>query len=222
MIRSGDRLVLETGSPQPDVVFSPEGTLLATGGYATKATLWNAKTGELVRNLDCGRNQGGLTPVFSPDGLTIAVGNRNSNTILFDVATGRRLWVLSKRETQGLAFHPSGRTLAVAYVDGSIRLWDTATGQLIAEQQKVAEEIYSLDWSPNGELLASAGLKGDICLWDEQLQLLHSLASSEWVISVKFSPDGTRLITAGGGQTKGEPRSVTIWGVPALPWRLGR
>jgi len=217
-ISSGDRLVLETDSPQPDVVFSPDGKLLATGGYATEAVLWNSETGELVRKLDCGPTQGGLKPVFSPDGQAIAVGNRNSNTILFDAAIGKRLWVLPKRETQELAFHPSGRILAVAYVDGSIRLWDTATGQLIAEQQKIAEEIYSLDWSPNGKLLASSGLKGDICLWDEQLQPLHSLAAPEWVISVKFSPDGTRLVSASGGQSVGDPRSVTIWGVPAMSW----
>lgn len=214
------KFILETGAAQPDVVFSPDGKLLATGGYATEAKVWNVDTGQLVHKLNCGPDIGGLTPIFSADGRTIAVGNRNSATILFDVATGKRTISLPKRETQELAFHPSGRLLAASYVDGSIRLWEPTTGQLLAEQEKVAGEIYSLDWSPDGKLLASSGLKGDICLWDEQLQLRHTLTAPEWVISVKFSPDGARLMTAGGEAARGDSHSVTVWGVPPAMWRL--
>ena len=221
-LSTGERRVLETGDPQPDVVFSPDGKLLATGGYSTRPKLWNVQTGKLVHQLDMGQNKGGLTPVFSPDGQTLAVGNRNAETILFDVATGRSLLVLPKRETQGLAFHPSGDLLAVAYCDGSIRLWQPATGELLAEQTKLAEEIYALDWSPDGKLLASSGLKGNICLWDEQLQLRHSIPAPEWVISVKFSPDGTRLITASGDAAGIVDRTITVWGVPPAISRLVR
>lgn len=215
---TGQAIVLETGDSQPDVVFSPDGKLLATGGYSGGAKLWDVATGKLIREFPTRSGRSGLTPVFSPDGRTLAVGDRNSTTILFDVATGRRLVVLPKRETQGLAFHPSGRVLAVAYCDGSIRLWNHATGKLLAHQTKLAEEIYALDWSPDGKLLASSGLKGNICLWDEDLQLLHSIPAAEWVISVKFSPDGSRLITASGDAEGKLDRTVTVWGVPpSLP-----
>jgi WD40 repeat protein len=157
-----------------------------------------------------------LRPAFSPDGRTLAIGDRNSSTILFDVATGKRLLVLPERETQELAFHPTGKTLAIAYANGSLRLWNAVSGELIAEHKKVAEEIYTLDWSPDGKLLASAGLNGDIRIWDEQLNLLHTLPAPEWCISVKFGPDGTRLMTAGGPQSDRTQRSVTVWGVPPI------
>jgi WD40 repeat protein len=124
------QFILETGADQPDV-----------------AKLWNVDIGRLVRTLDCGPDIGGLTPVFSHDGKTIAIGSRTSETVLFDVATGNRLLSLPKRESQELAFHPSDHLLAVSYADGGIRLWDTTTGELIAEKEKVAEEVYSLDWS---------------------------------------------------------------------------
>lgn len=214
---TGRRIVLDVGDSQPRVVFSPDAKLVVTGGYAAEAKVWDAGTGQLVRTLACGTTVGGLTPVFSPDGRTIAVGNRNSNTILFAAATGERLLVLPKRNTQELAFHPSGEVLAVAYVDGSIRLWETASGQLIAQQLNVAEEIYTLDWSPDGKLLASGGLRGSICIWDEQLQLLQSFPAPEWVISVKFGPDGTRLMTAGGAAAERDQRSITVWGIPPAP-----
>jgi WD40 repeat protein len=211
---ASQRIVIETKAMQPSIAFSPDGTLLATGGYANEAKLWDVETGQLVHRLDCGPVTGGLTPVFSPDGQVIAVGNRNAESCLFDVATGKRLLSLPKHCSQELAFHPAGQMLAVAYVDGSLGLWDITAGTLIAERQTTAEEIYSLDWSPDGKLLASAGLKGDICVWDERLQPKHALSAPEWTISVKFSPDGTRLITAGGVQARGGARSVTIWGVP--------
>jgi WD40 repeat protein len=206
-------VVLETECQQPHVQFSPDGRLLATGGYGSEAKLWDATTGRLIHSLNCGTIEGGLTPVFSPDGQTIAVGNRNSNTVFFVVSSGQKVMSLPERVTQELAYSPSGHILAVAYVDGSIRLWESLSGKLIAEQHKAAEEIYSLDWSPDGKMLASSGRKGDIGIWDDQLQLLHTLPAPEWVISVKFSPDGTRLITAGGSGAPGTPRSVTVWGI---------
>jgi WD40 repeat protein len=208
------RLILETDDSQPDVVFSPDGKLLATGGYSDAPKLWDVATGKLSRALPTGRGRSGLTPVFSPDGQIVAIGDRNDATILFDVATGKRLLVLPKRETHELMFHPSGKMLAVAYCNGMVRLWDIPTGNLLAEQDSAADEIYTLDWSPGGQLLATAGLNGDICIWDQQLNRLHRLPAPEWCISVKFSPDGTRLITAGGSGTDREQRSVTVWGVP--------
>jgi WD40 repeat protein len=155
-----------------------------------------------------------MTPVFSPDGKILALGDRNDVTTLFSVATGKQLLTLPKRETQELMFHPSGERLAVAYCDGKVRLWEIPSGKLLAEQDSEAEEIYTLDWSPDGQLLATAGLNGDISIWDQRLKLLHRLPAPEWCISVKFSPDGTRLITAGGSATDREQRGVTVWGVP--------
>ncbi len=46
---SGAETVLETGNPQPSVKFSPDGKLLATGGYGTRVTLWSARR----RESDC-------------------------------------------------------------------------------------------------------------------------------------------------------------------------
>src|SRR5262245_39028335 len=117
---SGQTVTLDAGGDQPGVVFSPDSSLLATGGYGTAVRLWSSPEGRLVRQFDVGPVMGGLTPEFSPDGRVLAVGHRNSTTALFETATGKPLFVLPKPFSQELQFHPEGHTLAVAYVDGSV------------------------------------------------------------------------------------------------------
>jgi len=215
-LKSGKFLALDTGTDQCDLDFSPDGRLLAVGGYHLGAMIVSAADGRLVHKLDTGAGlHGGMTLCFSPDGKVLAAGNRNYATRLFDVASGQLLHVLDKPQSHGLAFHPSGKMLAIGYATGEVRVWDVATGKLLHEAVPGAEEIYSVDWSPNGELLVSSGKLTDICVWSPELALLRRLPAEEWVISVKFSPNGSRLISAGGGDTIGESRSVTIWGVPA-------
>jgi WD40 repeat protein len=215
-LNAGKFIQLDTGTDQCDLDFSPDGKLLAVGGYDLGAMIVNAADGRLVHKLDTGVDlHGGMTLCFSPDGKVLAAGNRNYATRLFDVASGQLLHVLNKPQSHGLAFHPSGKTLAIGYATGEVRVWDVATGKLLHEaHDPFIDETYSVDWSPDGSLLATSGLNGDISLLDENLNLLRQLPAPEWVISVKFSPNGSRLISAGGGQTQGSNRSVTIWGVP--------
>ena len=216
--RTGRAISLDVGNHQPQMTFSPDGKTLATGGYGTISHLWRVSDGKLVRGFDAGPTVGGLRPVFSPDGTMLAVGNRNAETHIFKVATGKVLHVLDPRQTHGLQFSPDGRTLAVAYVDGSLRLWNTADGRLRHERKTTAEELYRVEWSPDGQILATAGLKGKITLWNPaDLSILREIDAPDWVIGLRFSPDGRNLITAGGpsgltGPTTGK-RSLKIWGI---------
>jgi WD40 repeat protein len=220
--RSGQSIKIDTRNDQPQMTFSPDGKTLATGGYGTKVRLWRVSDGELLREFDAGPVIGGLTVVFSPDGKILAVGNRNSTTALFNVATARRLTTLNKGQSQGLQFSPDGRSLAVAYVDGSLALWDTADGHMLHERKTSAEELYRVDWSPDGQILASAGLKGKITLWEPTaLSVLREIDGPEWVIGLRFSPDGQNLITAGGSRIRAAgKRSLKVWGIEGSLYTL--
>lgn len=213
--RLGTEIAIETLQSQPSVKFSPDGQILATGGYGTKVKLWSPLTGELIREFDVGPVEGGLTPVFSPDGTVLAVGHRNSTTRLFSVLTGKLLHTFPMTQSQGLRFDPTGKMLAVAYVDGHLGIWDVESG--IAKQvvQAWANELYSVDWSPDGRVLVTAGHQAQVTLWNaDDLTILCELESPEWVISAAFSPDGTKLIFAGGGATVNSQKWLEGWAVP--------
>lgn len=212
-LRGGNGRVLNTHDPQPSTAFSPDGKLLATSGFGTQVKLWN-RTGEMVRTLDVGPVQGGLTPVFSPDGKLIAVGHRNSTTRIFEIESGKLLHTLDKKMSQGLEFSPGGKTLAVAYVDGSLGLWSVSEGTLVQARQTSASELYNAVWSGGGDVLATSGVKGPITLWNpKDLSVIKELEAPEWVIQVRFTPDGSRLLSSGGSMMRGPDRKVTVWGL---------
>ena len=186
---------------------------VAEGAGYSEVMLYD-RAGKLIRTLEKTRS-GTLLPVFSPDGKTLAVGSRNYETRLFDVATGKRLHSLSKKMIQEIAFSPDGKTLAAGYVDGTVSLWDVATGNLLKSDQSGCEEIYSVDWSPKGDLLVTSGLRGKIVLWDTRdLSKLKELECPEWVIRVRFTSDGTRLISssAADGSAKKDLK-LTVWAI---------
>src|SRR5262249_24490867 len=105
-----------------------------------------------------------------------------------------------------------GKMLAVTYVNGENALWDPASGNLVRAWASGADEVYTVDWNRKGDVLVCAGRNGKLTLWKAADQtLLNVLPSPEWVTRVRFSPDGSRLLSSGGGQLPGSPRKVVIW-----------
>lgn len=209
-LKTGKTLSFDTESSQPSPAFTPNGKWIATGGV-----LWDAATGKKIRDFDTGA-KGGLTPAFSPDGKTFALGDRNSDPRLFETETGKLLHVLPGKMTQGIAFNPTGTVLATTYVDGSLGLWDVASGKSLHHAKSGGQELYSVDWSLKGDLLVTSGLNSKIILWDaKDLTQLKVLDASEWVIKVRFSPDGSRVYSAGGSTQTRDDRKITVWGLPA-------
>jgi WD40 repeat protein/serine/threonine protein kinase/tetratricopeptide (TPR) repeat protein len=126
------------------VVFSPDGTKVATASKDKTSRIWDAKTGETIAVL-CGHTGAVLSAVFSPDGkkvLTRPGGNEyrtsNDNTArLWDAHDGRVLLVLTHPEkidsaifnhdgTQVLTVSSSGGFLELAW---TARGWDVSSGK---------------------------------------------------------------------------------------------
>ncbi len=210
----GKRLEIPIGQRQYSVKFSPDGKTLVTAGYGTKAYLWSTATGEPIREFALGRGDGGLTPAFSPDGKILAVGNRNSTTGLFDAATGELLHRLGRVMSHDLRFSPSGETLAVVYVDGQLVLWDVQTGTLKRNVQAWADELYTVDWTPDGSMLVTGGYNSPLTFWNPtDLSIVGEFEAPEWIMSARFSPDGTKLIFSGQNRSP-KNRFVETWAVP--------
>lgn len=205
--------------------FSPDGSLLASGGHDTQVIIRD------VRNIDVtGRASASITLLhtaqvyhltFSPDNRLIATASRDSVVRIWsldypdlnEIAKARPyLYKGNTSWVNAVAFAPNSLLIASAGNDSTIRLWDLATSEEIAILTGHTDAVNTLAFSADGSLLASAAKDDTVRLWDmntlRPLTILRGHQSG--VNTVTFSPDGTRLVTGSGDTT------IKIWMVGDL------
>jgi len=146
------------------VAFSPDGKILAStplGRFTGHIKLWDAKTGESIKNLKVSVNQF----TFSPDSKILAVKILNSKQILlYDISTPKKTYYISsvyniEGNYDSMAFSPNGEILALGF-DGKAELWDVSNlkeTKLIKTFSQVTvpkNNIKPVVFSPDGKKLA--------------------------------------------------------------------
>jgi RNA polymerase sigma factor (sigma-70 family) len=191
------------GAAASACVFSPDGKLMATGGYEKEqgvylARLWEVGTGQELRRFPAGSFPGGngrkRALAFSPDGATLAGGGWGDARLrLWEVATGKELHVFPKvaEDITSIAFAPDGRTVAAAA--DSIYLYDSVTGK---ERLRIDRRARGLAFSRDGSVLTGA-VSGAIYRWDPASgrQLTPAAAQDSGVEQILAGPDGRQLLT---------------------------
>ena len=105
------------------VVFSPDGTTLASGSSDDTVRLWDVESGVVLHSLR-GHTGTVASVAFSPDGTTLASGSYDGTVRLWDVVTGRERYLHEghTRSVFDIAFNHDGTMLASAGVFDAIRL----------------------------------------------------------------------------------------------------
>ena len=106
------------------VNFSPNGTVLAGGGFKGSITLWNVGTGEKLYQFR-GHKDIITSLAFSPDGKLLASSSWDSKIKLWNPETAEQMYILEghTKEIYAIAFSPDGSTLVSSSADKTIRLW---------------------------------------------------------------------------------------------------
>ena len=196
------------------VTISPDRKLVLAGGADSRATLWDAQTGEYVRDFK-GHTTEVTAVAVSPNGGQVLTASADNTAKLWDTASGRlvRTFAGDTNRIGSIAFNVDGTEILVASDDGTIRFWEVSSGQ--------ARQVY--DWgrggggscaalSLDGHRLLSL-LDGDARLWDLQTGQVQWTLEGWWLSGpAGFSPDGrtvaigNRLIDAQAGHVLRELR----------------
>ncbi len=211
---TGQQLSTEP-SPVESVAFSPDGMRLAAARFGGAVTVWETATWKPSFVLR-GHSSWVSQASFSPDGTRLATSSADGTARIWDALPSRtELFTLVGHTASvfDVKFSPDGDRLATASYDSTARLWDAANGSQSVRLAGHTDRLFSVAWNPDGTHVATASADGTARVWDSatgrQLVVLSGhgppLLDPEFpaagqvvgVVDVAFSPDGTRLATAG-------------------------
>lgn len=215
-----------------EVSFSPDGnTILSASTYGI-AELWNASTGQRIRNIelcdggDCTVDDDELQDhighrmfisdaSFSPDGSTILSASSDGTVKLWDMATGTLVRTLGEYSDNELddgilsaSFSPNGK-LIMTITPKAITFWNVETGGRLHQETRANLSGTIAAFNPNGSTVAisTASFPHQLKILDANTgQTLRTFEVGQFSVgSLAFSPDGSTLAV---GNSAG---AVSLW-----------
>ncbi|MGB3536366.1 MAG: CHAT domain-containing protein [Microcoleaceae cyanobacterium] len=199
---------------QLTVAFSPNGEMIASGGWHGTLRLWK-KDGTSIRHTLLGA--GAINTVsFSPNSQIIATGTSYGSVKLHQL-DGTITTTFSGDSDGGVwqvSFSPNGEMIATAGNDRTVKLWKL-DGTLINTLSGHRDVVQAVAFNPQGSMIASGSHDGTIKLWKPNRPPMPALKPGSQVYAVRFSPDGRQIATTSGYGT------VTLWNRDATLLQTG-
>jgi WD40 repeat protein len=185
--------------------FSPDGSLLATGGgepsRSGQLKIFRVEDGQLVKELPDAHSDVIYGLEFSPDGKQIASCGADRFAKVFDIDAGKlvRGFEGHTHHVLGVSWRADGRLLVTSGADSVIKVWDARTGDQQRTIQGFGKEVTAIRFvAESDNVLASCG--------DATVKMKNSAngrdvrdfgGSGDFVHGCSISANG-KLIVAGG------------------------
>lgn len=208
--RSAQELLSLPGSQSPVtcIAYSPDGRMIATGGYDKSVHIWDANTGHEIHTL-LGHTSRLFCLAFSPDSKFLASGSSDNTARIWDIDSEQTQFTLTghTQAVGGVAFSSDGTWLATAGYDNTARIWDATTGQPLLTLKGHTDPVSSVAFSPDGTRLITGSYDDTARIWEttRRRDTLTLRGHTGPVLSLAVSADGRHLLS---GSTDGTAR---IW-----------
>ena len=148
-----------------EVVFSPDGAILAASGLeGTK--LWNMASLSQHEIQIEDRSMFAPSVAFSPNNQVLAsVYDKSIN--LYDLSSGELLHSLAGHfaAVESISYDSKGETLISASADKTLKLWSVSTGSLITTIKGHSDAVRAVAISPLNDVIASGSADKTIQFW---------------------------------------------------------
>lgn len=182
-------------------VFSPDAGRLVTADLNGLAHVWDTKTGSVIHDLPH-EGQRVLAATFSSDGRLLATATDRAVVRLWNTAMANAPLFrhVVKYPQVLLAFNPAGTLLATGSgSENTVLLLNCDKGVEAARLTASGSGLSKIVFSADGQQIAASCRDNATHVWDAQtFKAGRPLLCDASVNQLSFSPDGTKLATAGG------------------------
>jgi len=199
------------------VAWSPDGRIIASGGFEKTIRLWEVETGSYGSAL-LGHTNAVTGLAFTPDSHSLLSGSEDGTLRVWDIPSGQCIRVLQgyAASLYDIDWSPDGSRLVSGGSDGLVTIY-AVTGKTTPRVLRGHTGlIFGVGWSPDGQYLASGAWDTDLRLWDpttgDCLQVIRDSGDPEALYcGVAWSPNGQWLASA----SQLNFRRVLVWDVSA-------
>ncbi|MGD0525819.1 MAG: protein kinase [Polyangiaceae bacterium] len=193
-------------SPVSSAAYTPDGSLLLTGGFDQTVKIWDAHTGKAVRALP--GHTGKVSAVrVAPDGHS-AVTAGDHTLRVWSLPDGKPVRVIDTGPNQlySADVSPSGKVVASGDEIGQAKLW-TLDGTLLATLPHGSKRVFAVAFTPDGSSVVTGGDDPVVKVWNVSDGTLRcALPGHERAIdAVAIASDGQIVASAS------DDHRVKIW-----------
>lgn len=193
------------------IAVTPNGKHVICGSRDGIVSIWDLKTGNLVRAMKEHYNWV-RTVAVSPDGKYVISGSNDCTICICELETGKLLNTLKGhlRWVTAVAVTPDGKFIVSGSFDCTICIWSLETGECKMVLEGHENGVTSVAITPDGKRVISGSNDCTIRIWDLATGCLIGKpikGHKDWVNAIAIAPDGKRIVSGSFDNT------IRVWGL---------
>lgn len=198
------------------LAYHPHKPQLASGSMDNTIRIWDTITGNVTLILQ--EDNDVLDICFNQTGTLLASCFADGGIRVFNTSTWQSIQKITNHSDRvfSIVFNPQDpHILASGSADKTIGIWNATTAKCYKKiSQLFLNQVHCVRFHPEGNIVASSESDGKIHIWDVHAgNCLLTINIGSTVFAIRFSPDGTKLISSSGYMLQQNYNPIKVWDV---------